>query len=381
MALTYWEQGEKFLCFVEEKRSESGHSDHTDLIEFLIAAPYPPAKPEPGPRLCPSAGRAGESAGQRARGRPAEHPARPGSARAVGPERRRSRRRLVAAVGDVEGPRGPPRPSPSSAGLRGPRDAPPPGSTSGRQPPRFTVGETEAPGREGPCLGARGSEGRGPASPCAAALCQPCPAWKRAPGQGPAWKGRATAASEAKEAVNGPSGRAPRAGPRLRLSLGVFVAFTPPEAFPVPKMQDPRPETRRERGPAEAGGGAPGGEPPRASAGCGKGRAAAGAAGEPGAGDSCVEHNSSWGDFEGFSGASDQPDPFSTPDLAERGAAPGTRHSPDSGGCAPGARGRLQPQSLPGGKEAAAAAPRCGRPISAMRIFLSLSFKKYQYNR
>ncbi|XP_036608772.1 uncharacterized protein CLBA1 isoform X2 [Trichosurus vulpecula] len=71
-----------------------------------------------------------------------------------------------------------------------------------------------------------------------------------------------------------------------------------------------------------------------------------------------AEHNSSWGDFEGFSEAADKSDTFSSLDVLERWAAPGARErDPDLNGCAPTSCGCLQPDSLPRVSEAAAAAP------------------------
>ncbi|XP_044517833.1 uncharacterized protein CLBA1 isoform X2 [Gracilinanus agilis] len=95
-----------------------------------------------------------------------------------------------------------------------------------------------------------------------------------------------------------------------------------------------------------------------------KGRNAAGptVAGESGVSDgscSCsVEHNSSWGDFEGFSEASDKSDTFSTLEMLERWAAPGTRESdPDLNACGSNSCGCLQADSLARMSETAAVSP------------------------
>uniref|UniRef100_A0A5F8GL89 Aftiphilin clathrin-binding box domain-containing protein n=1 Tax=Monodelphis domestica TaxID=13616 RepID=A0A5F8GL89_MONDO len=95
-----------------------------------------------------------------------------------------------------------------------------------------------------------------------------------------------------------------------------------------------------------------------------KGRNAAGptAAGEAGVSDggcSCsVEHNSSWGDFEGFSETSDKSDTFSTLEMLERWAAPGTRESDaDLNACGSNSCGCLQADSLTRMSETAAVSP------------------------
>ncbi|XP_027705130.1 uncharacterized protein CLBA1 isoform X2 [Vombatus ursinus] len=158
-------------------------------------------------------------------------------------------------------------------------------------------------------------------------------------------------------------------------------------------MQDQRPETRDARGAwlgdlVEAAERASVSEPPQGnggahapgSRGCdeeaaktaasalprpeGKARSAAGsaAAGEPGSSDGSpwgsTEHNSSWGDFEGFSEASDKSDTFSSLDILERWAAPGARGSDaDLNGCVTTPCGCLQTESLPCMGETAAASP------------------------
>ncbi|XP_068959940.1 uncharacterized protein CLBA1 isoform X2 [Petaurus breviceps papuanus] len=95
----------------------------------------------------------------------------------------------------------------------------------------------------------------------------------------------------------------------------------------------------------------------------GKAQGAAGsaAAGEPGPSDggsgAALEHNNSWGDFEGFSEASDTSDTFSSLDNVERWAAPGAREKaldlralsvPASGDCP-------RPDGLPSVRDTAAA--------------------------
>ncbi|XP_072486139.1 uncharacterized protein CLBA1 isoform X2 [Notamacropus eugenii] len=155
-------------------------------------------------------------------------------------------------------------------------------------------------------------------------------------------------------------------------------------------MQDRRPEMRDPRGPELAPGlsvddlveaveRASVSEPPEGDAGAEgpggrgseegtakraperEGRARRAAASEPspsdGAGWAAAEHNNSWGDFEGFSEASDLSDTFSSLDVLERWAAPGAGpRDPDLRGGVPTSRDCLQPESFPGVTDTAAAA-------------------------
>ncbi|XP_051835516.1 uncharacterized protein CLBA1-like [Antechinus flavipes] len=152
-------------------------------------------------------------------------------------------------------------------------------------------------------------------------------------------------------------------------------------------MQDQRPETKNSRGQENASGAflsdlveaverASVSESPKGNEGnyvpgsrdCEEGaprlesqarNAASGAAWQPEVSDGCslgpVEHNSSWGDFEGFSETSDKSDTFNTLDILERWSAPGTRESdPDLTGCAASSCGSLQFDSM---RETAAISP------------------------
>ncbi|XP_043844703.1 uncharacterized protein CLBA1 [Dromiciops gliroides] len=129
-------------------------------------------------------------------------------------------------------------------------------------------------------------------------------------------------------------------------------------------MQDQRPETGDARGQERAepsrgtvgtyAAGGRGGDEGAARSKARSGAGSAAAAAEPGLADG----GGCWGDFEGFSEAADQGDTFSTLDILERWAAPGSRGSdPDLNGCGPTPGARLQPESPPAAGGAAAGSP------------------------